>query len=192
MKSKRKQPEYESKRQQLKELEKLQEQGYLQLYYYDESGFSMTSALPYAWQKKGQTLEVPAGKSKRINVAWLINQEGDFHYQIYKEPITSQEIICLLDSFCQQLQQKTIIVVDNAPTHRSKAFLNKIPQWQAQDLYIFFLPPYSPELNKIEMLWRKIKYQWLEFNAYRSWLNLQLYLNHVLENIGEKYILNFV
>jgi transposase len=68
----------------------------------------------------------------------------------------------------------------------------KVKHWQEQDLYIFFLPPYSPELNKIEILWKKIKYQWLEFNAYLSWLNLQLYLNHVLENIGKKYILNFV
>lgn len=191
MKRKRKQAEYESKRQQLKELEKLQEQGYLQLYYYDESGFSMTSALPYAWQKKGQTIEVPAAKSKRINVAGLINREGDFHYQTHQGHITSKEIIGLLDRFCQKLHQKTIVVVDNAPTHRSKAFLEKVKQWQAQDLYIFFLPPYCPELNKIEMLWRKIKYQWLSFEAFISGQNLQTHLEHVLKNIGQKYILNF-
>ena len=191
MKSKRNQPEYESRQDQLKELEKLQEQGYLQLYYYDESGFSMTSALPYAWQKKGQTIEVPATKSNRINVAGLMNRAGDFHYQTHTGHITSKEIISLLDSFCVKLQQKTVVVVDNAPTHRSKAFLQKIKQWQEQDLYIFFLPPYAPELNKIEILWRKIKYQWLHFQAYLSWQNLQGQLKYVLDNIGLKYILNF-
>ncbi len=192
MKSKRNEQAFEQKQQQLQELESLQEQGYLQLYYYDESGFSLTSALPYAWQKRGKTIEIPAAKGKRINVAGLINRQGNFHYQTHSGHMASKEVISLLDCFCQKLQQKTVVVVDNAPTHRSKAFMDKVKQWQEQDLYIFFLPPYSPELNKIEMLWRKIKYQWLEFKAYLSWINLQLDLHHVLENIGTKYILNFV
>ncbi len=192
MKSKRDQVAFTGKQQQLQELETLERQGFIALYYYDESGFSLTSALPYAWQKKGQTIEVPAAKGNRINVAGLINRQGDFHYQTHTSYITSKEIICLLDSFCQKLQQKTIVVVDNAPTHHSKAFLEKVKQWQEQDLYIFFLPPYAPELNKIEMLWRKIKYQWLEFKAYLSWQHLQLYLCQVLENIKQKYIFNFV
>lgn len=103
----------------------------------------------------------------------------------------SKEVIALLDNFCEKVQQKTVVVLDNAPTHRSKAFLKKLKYWQEQDLYIFFLPAYSPELNKIEMLWKKIKYQWLEFDAFLSWQNLQNHLNNVLENIGLKYIINF-
>jgi transposase len=191
VKSQRNEEAFEQKQQQLQELETLQEQGYLQLYYYDESGFSLTSALPYAWQRMGKTIEVPVRKSKRMNVAGLINRQGDFHYQTYMGGVSSKEVIGLLDCFCEKLIQKTVVVLDNAPTHRSKAFMEKVKQWQEQDLYIFFLPPYSPELNKIEILWKKIKYQWLTFDAYLSWLHLQLYLHHVLENIGKKYILNF-
>lgn len=192
MKSKRDEEAFQQKEQQLQELASLQEQGYLQLYYYDESGFSLTSALPYAWQQKGQTLKVPASKGKRINVAGLINSKGDFHYQTYTGRVASSEIIGLLDNFCEKLKQKTVVILDKAPTHRSKAFREKVEQWQQQDLYIFFLPPYSPELNKIEMLWKKIKYQWLDFDAYRSWHHLQSYLKLVLDNIGKKYIINFV
>lgn len=191
MKSKRRQEEFEAKQQQLIELERLQEQGFLQLYYYDESGFSLTSALPYAWQKKGNAIAIPAARGKRMNVAGLINRQGDFHYRAHAGHIGSKEVICLLDSFCEELQQKTVVVVDNAPTHRSKAFMEKVKSWQEQDLYIFFLPPYSPELNKIEMLWKKIKYQWLDFKAYLSWHSLQQHLEQVLQNIGEKYIINF-
>ncbi len=164
----------------------------MQVYYYDESGFSLTSALPYAWQKKGKTIEIPTAKGKRMNVAGLLNKQGNFHYQTYTGHMSSKEIIVLLDRFCEKLQQKTVVVVDNAPTHRSKAFLKKVKQWQEQDLYIFFLPPYSPELNKIEMLWRKIKYQWLDLEAHLSWQSLTQNLAYILENIGKKYILNFV
>ncbi len=126
-----------------------------------------------------------------IVVGW-INKQGHFHYHQQTGNITGKEVIAFLDEFCTKIQQKTMVVVDNAPTHRSKAFLNKIPQWQEQDLFIFFLPPYSPELNKIEMLWRKIKYQWLDFQAYRSWQNLNDYLINILDNISIKYIFNFV
>lgn len=192
MKSKRNQAEFEAKQQQLSQLQCLQEQGFLQLYYYDESGFSLTSALPYAWQKQGKTIEIPAAKGKRINVAGLINRQADFHYQTHTGHMGSKEVISLLDSFCGKLQQKTVVVVDNAPTHRSKAFMEKVARWQEQDLYIFFLPAYSPELNKIEMLWKKIKYQWLDFNAFLSWQNLQQQLNLILDNIGLKYKFNFV
>ena len=192
LKSKRRLEEFEAKRRQLLQLETLQEQGFLQLYYYDESGFSLTSALPYAWQKKGQTIEVPAARGRRINVAGLLNKQGDFHYQTHTGQIGSKEIICLLDSFCQGMEQKTVVVVDNAPTHRSKAFMEKVKCWQEQDLYVLFLPPYSPELNKIEMLWKKMKYQWLDFKAYLSWHSLQQHLEQVLLNIGKEYIINFV
>jgi transposase len=41
-----------------------------------------------------------------------------------------------------------------------------------QGLYLLFLPPYCPELNLIEILWRKIKYEWLPVSAYESFKDL--------------------
>ncbi|MDR0969323.1 MAG: transposase [Lentimicrobiaceae bacterium] len=58
-------------------------------------------------------------------------------------------------------------------------------------MFIFFLPPYSPELNKIEILWRFIKYKWLTFDAFTNFQNLKEHLKEVLNNIGEKYVIKF-
>ncbi|MGZ5009025.1 MAG: transposase [Methylobacter sp.] len=33
---------------------------------------------------------------------------------------------------------------------------------------MWFLPPYSPELNHIEVLWKKIKYGWLSWDSLRQ------------------------
>lgn len=57
-------------------------------------------------------------------------------------------------TYAKPLPRKQFIVLDNAPIHRSKLFKSKIKQWQEQDLFMFFLPTYSPELKKIEILWR--------------------------------------
>ncbi len=57
---------------------------------------------------------------------------------------------------------------------------------------IFLLPSYSPKMNLIENLWRFIKYEWLEIEAYFSWENLVSSLEDILSNYGTKYAINFV
>src|SRR5659263_649697 len=57
-------------------------------------------------------------------------------------------------------------------------------RWEKEGLY-------SPELNLIEILWRRIKYQWLSFDAYLSFQNLKERLLDVLQNVGVKYDIIF-
>ena len=51
--------------------------------------------------------------------------------------------------------------------------------------------PYSLELNLIEILWRKIKYQWLPVSAYDSFAKLKEELFEILANIGTEYRIVF-
>ncbi|WP_051040375.1 MULTISPECIES: transposase [Methylomicrobium] len=37
---------------------------------------------------------------------------------------------------------------------------------EEKGIRFYFLPPYSPELNRIKPLWRKMKYEWLKFKLY--------------------------
>jgi len=56
---------------------------------------------------------------------------------------------------------------------------------------ILFLPPYSPEMNLIEILWRRINYQWIYFDAYSCFHNLKERLLFVLTNFEKKYEIIF-
>jgi len=42
-----------------------------------------------------------------------------------------------------------------------KAVAHGVERWLAKGVGVHFLPPYCPESNQIEILWRKIKYEWL-------------------------------
>jgi hypothetical protein len=148
--------------------------------------------LPYAWQEKGRTTGLLPGKGKRINVAGFYSKTGPFMHHTQLSNFKQQDVIALFDRFCANINKKTIVVLDNAPTHHGKAFQAKIREWQEQDLYLFFLPAYSPELNVIEILWRNIKYQWLEFRAYLNFETLACHLEVILNNIQSKYSINFV
>jgi transposase len=48
-------------------------------------------------------------------------------------------------------------MLDNGPIHTAKATLALFPEWAPKGLHMHFLSPYSPELNRIEILWRKMK-----------------------------------
>ena len=51
----------------------------------------------------------------------------------------------------------THLWLDNGPIHTAKATQALFTDWATKGLHIHFFSPYSPELNRIEILWRKMK-----------------------------------
>lgn len=182
---------YENKRQILQVLKKLSSEGFLDLRYLDESGFCLTPYVPYGWQDKSEILGLKTQKSKRLNVIGLLNRNNDLESYVFESKITSEIVIKFIDNYVKKMNKMTVIVIDNAPIHRSKAFQSKISEWQRKKLEIFWLPTYSPQLNLIETLWRFMKYEWIEQEAYFSWKNLVEYVDKVLKDFGTEYTINF-
>jgi transposase len=60
-----------------------------------------------------------------------------------------------------------VIVADRSSIHTSNIIIDKIEEWKERGITIFELPSYSPELNLIEILWRFIKYHWIEISRTR-------------------------
>jgi len=85
-----------------------------------------------------------------------------------------------------------LMILDNASMHRSRDFQDRILEWCAQRVIVAYMPPYSPELNHIELLWQKMKYEWLSLAAFGSFASLKQGLEDILKNIGSIYQINFV
>ncbi len=85
------------------------------------------------------------------------------------------------------------IVIDNASTHTSNLFKEKIKDWESEgNIVIKRLPTYSPELNLIEILWRFVKYTWMPFDAYETYKKLEQSVLDILRKFGkEKYTIKF-
>lgn len=49
------------------------------------------------------------------------------------------------------------IVLDNYSVHKSQAVKEALPEWEAANVFLFYLPSYCPELSEIEPLWRAVK-----------------------------------
>ena len=138
------------------------------------------------------TYELPSGGQPRLSVLGLLNRTNEAYFYPHPGRLGSTEIIAALDHFADVRPHRlTLVILDNAPIHRSEAVIQCLERWLVKGVGIHFLPPYCPELNRIENLWRKIKYDWLPFSAYTSFTALQAALLDIFRNIGSKYRITF-
>lgn len=165
--------------------------GEIELYYFDESGFTLVPCVPYAWQPKGETLELPSSRSRSLNVLGFMNRSCEVQMAVFEGAIDARVVVHCFDQFMKYRRKEVVVVMDNSPLHTSEEFEDQLERWAARGLTIEFIAPYSPELNLIEILWRKVKYEWLPLSSYGSFEALKENLFHVLGNIGKEYKIAF-
>jgi len=91
-----------------------------------------------------------------------MNKNLELDYEIIVGKVNSETIINFLDKFSNDLKRITVVVLDQASIHTSDSIINKLKEWKDKKLEIFWLPTYSPKLNLIEILWKFIKYEWVD------------------------------
>jgi len=183
--------EYEQKKRVLKRFEKLEQNGKIDLFYFDESGFSINSNIPYAWSLKNETVKIKSFFTRKFNVLGFLSKQGTLKAFIEESKVDSDTIIKRFDELSLQITKPTVVVLDNASFHKSKKFKENIAKWSQRGLTIFYLPTYSPELNAIEILWKFIKYIWIDFTALASYENLKSYVQYIIDSYGKDKIINF-
>jgi len=75
--------------------------------------------------------------------------------------------------------------------HHGEEFGENFPEWRKRKLYIRYSPPYSPEPNPIEIVWKFIKQYRLPISAYLSYEKLVNSVEYVLKNIGSEFRIEF-
>jgi len=184
--------EKEFARQDLAALTKKADDGLIDLVYFDGSGFNLWAKVVYAWQKRGERIVLPVSRGKSQSVlGFMWHKCQRFESFVFEEAVDSNVVIGCFEIIAKSIRRETVVVIDNAPIHRSQEFEEKIEEWEKLGLTIYFLPTYCPSLNKIEMLWKKIKYDWLSWEAYSSYKNLCEELDKVLSQIGSIYYITF-
>jgi len=181
----------EEKEAALKVLCQLEQADRIDLYFGDEAGFSMQPCLPRAWQPKKEQIRIFPQRDKKVNLFGIFSSGNVAVTYQTKSNINSSFLISSIDDFCQYVEKPTVLVLDNAPIHRSKLFQEQLARWQEKELYIFFLPKYSPHLNKAETFWPKAKYEWLKPTDYASFAKYKRKIKEIFNGIGLQYRVNF-
>ena len=177
--------EKEFVRQDLAELTEKADRDLLDLICFDGAGFNLWAKVVYARQKRGERITVPVTRGNSQNVLGLMwHRCQKFASFVFEGSIDSNVVGSCFDIIAGNIEKETWIVLGNASIHKSEEFAGKIKEWEKLGLKIYFLPAYCPSLNKIEMLWKKIKYDWLSWEAYSSHKNLCQELDSILSQIS--------
>lgn len=171
----------------------------IDLYFLDECGFAPTLPPTYTWARIGTRVIVPyeAPQGRRVNVIGALAPYGPqprLTYHSRSGKIDSDAFLEFLWRDVAQLPaaptelpptyrraRPCVIVLDNYSVHRSAVVKEVLPALQAAGVTFFYLPPYSPELNAIEHLWRHIKHEEMPVRSFTEADALKAAVDGVLD-----------
>lgn len=156
------------------------------IYFVDSVHPEHQTRLAYGWIMKGERKSIAmTGRQYRLNIIGGISLSE--HKVVYEQSDKVDENS--IESFLFRLRKKhpgsykVHVILDNAGYHRSKSV-----QSFAKELgiVIHYLPPYSPNLNPIERLW-KIMHEHVSYNKYyEKFSDFTEATQHFFRHIGKK------
>ena len=145
----------------------------IDLWFLDQSGFAPTLPTGYGWGRRWARLVVPyeASQGRRVNVVGALAPYGAPGPRLVHETRRTSEgryDAAAHLAFVRRLAgvpvtaapraRPCVVVLDNYSVHPSRAVKDALPALVAAGVHFCYLPPYSPELNPIEPVWRQVKH----------------------------------
>lgn len=155
--------------------------GEINLKYLDESGFCLWSPVSYTYFPRGEqkSLEQTKRRGRRLSILGLMQPQIGFEYGLAVGSFNSESYIKMMDHQAMKADVElaatgrlTVVVQDNGLIHTSNDVQPKLSEWESKGLYIFFLPKYCSQMNRIESEWQKIKIHELAGQMFEDELDL--------------------
>ncbi len=188
--------------------QKKAEDGVIDLFFLDQSGFAPTLPTGYTWGRRGHRVVVPyeAPQGRRVNVgrgAFAPYDPSRATTALRRPgakrtaPTTRRPTWPSSARFAGlppdparpgRRDRPCVVVLDNYSVHHSRAVKDGIPALTDADVNFCYLPPYSPELNPIEPVWRQIKYQDIPERSHKTDTALQLAVEAALTDRARRLV----
>ena len=134
----------------------------MKLYYLDECGFSPSLPTGYSWclpkRRKRVKYEYPQGR--RVNALAASEPFAPTPWlgaQPFERALTSDDLIAYLKGLPAAAVPR-VVVLDNAGIHTRKVMKAARPDLAKLGIFLYYLPAYSPELNRIEPVFKQVKH----------------------------------
>lgn len=162
--------------------------GRLILYYLDECGFSPTLPVGYSWSlpKQRKLIRYEAPQGRRVNALAAYRPFGTSpRLKVFTAERTwdSYDLLGFLRALPWSKRPR-VVVLDNASFHTSTVVRLARRALAASGVYLYFLPPYSPELNLIESVFRQVKHQEIPQRSFTTRTELRNAVDAGFSNYG--------
>jgi transposase len=172
----------------------------LQVWFWDESGFSLRVIRRKTWGRKGYRKKVTGQRRRgRVNIMGGLRYHDKKRINFVIKQGNANvfyEQLKLLNNFLlkewmeqgnkiedfNKYSPRIVIILDNASFHKKKDILEKI-EAEMPNMSLEFLPPYSPDYNLIELVWHSAK-EYIAHRLFESVEQLEELLNKLLNQGG--------
>ncbi|MDE5977433.1 MAG: IS630 family transposase, partial [Turicibacter sp.] len=159
------------------------------LLFQDESSIRDYQSLVSNWFLKGKQRIIPTyGKHQSVKLIGVLNYEPGHVYVQEEERYTADIFLDFLKNVLKQYPTgKIVIILDNARIHHAKLIQPFLEEHKSR-LKLVFLPPYIPELNLIEGLWKWLKKSVIHNVFYKSVTEIKKAVQGFFESINQRPI----
>lgn len=123
-----------------------------EIHWGDETGLCNDSYHGRSYAPRGKTPAISlSAKCKRVNLMSTITNQGKVRFMIYKDRMNADTFIKFMKRLIKDADRKIFLILDNLKVHHSYKARDWL-QEHTDQIEVFFLPSYSPELNPDEYL----------------------------------------
>ena len=132
----------------------------------------------------GQTPVVNVTGSRfSLNMLSAVGVRGEFSFMVHEGSVNSEVFLSFLKRLMQDATTPVILIVDGHSIHKTKIVKDYVNEL-AGKLKIYYLPPYSPQLNPDEQVWAHVKRE-VAKKFVQSKVELEMRINNALNRLGE-------
>lgn len=127
------------------------------IYFGDETGMRSDHQAGRSYAPAGETPVIKrTGQRFSLNMISAISNKGHLQFMIIDGRFNSEVFKTFLERMIKYSREKIYFVTDGHPAHKTK-ILNEWLEENKDKIEVFFLPPYSPELNPQEYVNQDVK-----------------------------------
>ena len=127
------------------------------IFFGDEAGVRSDHHAGTTWGARGKTPVVSStGARFGLNLISAVSSQGEFRFMTVKGRVGAAQFIEFIKRLLHGIDRMVFLVVDGHPTHKAKS-VTRFVRSMKDRFRLFFLPPYSPELNPDEGVWNDLK-----------------------------------
>jgi transposase len=128
------------------------------IFFADEASVRTNYHAGTTWAPVGKTPVVSGtGRQQSISMVSAVSARGELHFQVHDSGIRKEEFLEFCDMLMADAGRPVFLILDNSQVHRAKILKAHAEQSNGM-LTLFFLPPYSPDLNPDEWVWKNVKH----------------------------------
>ena len=154
------------------------------LFFADEASMRSDYHAGTTWAPRGCTPIVPAnGCRSGVNMISAVSSGGELRFMLVDGRSTAETFKQFLEHLMFGADQPIILVVDGHPIHKAKLVTEYVASTNSM-LELYFLPPYSPQLNPDEQVWKNVKER-VAKQGPRDKYELRVMIRKALERLQE-------